>query len=347
MSSDDPADRDAPACAEQITYRVDPVDRGQRLDSFLVRRMHWRSRTSIQKLIQDGKVQIVRRAARAALHKPAAVLVDGDTVHVTLPKPKRDIDFAASAEGAIQELPILFEDRWLVAVDKPPNVPVHPAGRNLHRTVITLLRQRYARADDPGAAVQPKLCHRLDLETSGVLLVAKEDQAHRRVSEMFRRRLPEKEYLAIVHGVPREKSGLIDLPLGPALGMTVAMARGVRHDIGQKAETRWEVISRSGGFALLRIGLLTGRHHQIRVHLAAIGHPLVGDKIYGGDEELFIRYYDGALTAADQARLLLPRQALHAHRLELTHPMTGAPLVLVSPLPEDLAAFLRAREEGS
>ncbi|MFG0317780.1 MAG: RluA family pseudouridine synthase [Planctomycetota bacterium JB042] len=328
---------------EEIGFEADPFDEGGRLDSFLARRMRWRSRTSIQKLVQDGLVSITRQGTRRTVTKPAAAVVAGDAIAVTLPKPKRDIDFGPEGPPPDPDLPILFEDRWLVAVDKPPNVPVHPAGRNLYRTVITTLHRRYRRPDDPERDVHPKLCHRLDLETSGVLLVAKDDRAHREVSEAFRRRTPEKEYLAIVHGTPTEAEGLIDLPLGPALGMQVAMARGVRHDIGQEARTRYRLESEHGGFSLLRIGLLTGRHHQIRVHCAAIGHPLVGDKIYGESEEPFLKYYDDALTEEDYAKLLLPRQALHAHRLKLVHPRTGEPLEIVSELPADLREFLEAQ----
>lgn len=328
---------------EEIGFSVDPADEGTRLDTWLARRMRWRSRTSIQKLMQEGLVSITRHGARRTVTKSSSVVMAGDEIAVTLPKPKRDIDFGEEGPPPDPDLPILFEDRWLLAVDKPPNVPVHPAGRNLYRTVITTLHRRYRRPDDPTRDIHPKLCHRLDLETSGVLLVAKDDRAHRDVSKLFRDRTPEKEYLAIVHGTPNEPEGLIDLPLGPALGKQVAMARGVRHDIGQEAQTRYRVDSIHGAFSMLRIQLLTGRHHQIRVHCAAIGHPLVGDKIYGESEEPFLKYYDDALTEEDYEKLLLPRQALHAHRLKLMHPMTHEPLELVSELPPDLRAFLDAR----
>ena len=328
---------------EEIRFEADPADHGQRVDAFLSRQMRWRSRTSIQKLVQEGKVFCTRRGQRTEIKKPSVSLMQGDCIHVTLPKPKRDVEFEDGSGAEPTELRTLFEDRYLLAVDKPPNVPVHPAGRNLYRTVITSLHLRYRRTDDPELDIVPKLCHRLDLETSGVLLVAKDDTAHRRMSEQFRERQPEKEYLAIVHGVPKDRQGLIDQPLGPALGRQVILARGIRHDVGQAAQTRYSVESVHGRFALLRIQLLTGRHHQIRVHLSSIGHHLVGDKIYGEDEELFLKYYDDALTEQDHARLLLPRQALHAHRLRFQHPMTQQPVDIVSPLPSDLQEFLDRR----
>ncbi len=331
--------------AEELAFTADLPDAGQRLDGFLARRMRWRSRTSIQRLIEDGKIDVTRRGERRTVRKPSSVLVGGDSIHVELPRPRRDVDFGEEGPPPDPDLTVLYEDRWLLAVDKPPNVAVHPAGRNLYRTVITTLMRRYRRPDDPARDVVPKLCHRLDLETSGVLLVAKEDQAHRRVSEMFRERAPEKEYLAIVHGTPGRRRDLIDLPIGPALARRVAIAKGIRHDVGQPAQTRYEVVETHGRFSLLRLALLTGRHHQIRVHCAAIGHPLVGDKIYGADDDVFIKYYDGALTPEDEAKLLLPRQALHAHRLKIEHPVTGVPLEFIAPLPRDLREFLdRAAE---
>lgn len=328
---------------DQVHYQADPADGNTRLDSFLALRMRWRSRTSIQKLIQDGKVELTRRDQRSRLRKASTTILDGDMVHVGLPRPKRDLDWEEQdrAEHAADAgLQILYEDADLLAVNKPPNVPVHPAGRNLYRTVITTLHRIYRRPDDPERDIVPKLCHRIDLETSGVLLVAKDDQIHRELSRQFRERTPEKSYLAIVHGVPEPEQGLIDLPIGPALTRRVACAYSIRHDIGQQAQTEYRVVGIHGNFALLSINLLTGRHHQIRVHLTAIGHPLVGDKIYGQDDDLFIKYYDGALTEEDEARLMLPRQALHAHRLKVTHPRTGEPLEIEAPLPADLAAFL-------
>lgn len=330
---------------EEIHFDADPFHQGVRLDTYLARQMRWRSRTSIQKLIEAGKVELTRKGSRLRAEKSSLPIMQGDRVHVTLPKPKRDVDFGPDGPPPDPDLVVLFEDRWFVALDKPPNIPVHPAGRNLYRTVITALHRRYRNPEDPERDLVPKLCHRLDLETSGVLLVAKDDDAHRFVSEMFRERAADKEYLAIVRGTPEPPRGMIDLPIGPAIGHKVALRKAVRLDGGLPSRTGYEVVRSCGDFALLRVQLYTGRHHQIRVHLAAIGHPIVGDKIYGEDEELFLKYYEGRLDAADLARLLLPRQALHAHRLTLTHPMTGAVLDLSAPLPADLEGFL-ARAAG-
>lgn len=325
---------------EEVVYRADNFNAGARLDTFLARHMNWRSRTSIQRLIDEGKVHLDRRGNKALASKGSLMVLFGDHVHVRLPRPKRDLDFGELGPPPDPVLTTLFEDRWLLALDKPPNVPVHPAGRNLYRTVITSLHRRYRRPDDPEHDIVPKLCHRLDLETSGVLLVAKDDRAHRLVSEQMHDRTPEKTYLAIVHGHPERESGTIDLPLGEALQKHIQVKKGVRFDSeGKPSRTEYRAIERRGDFTLLALRLLTGRMHQIRVHCAAIGHPVVGDKIYNGDEMVFARYYDGALTDEDRRRLILPRHALHAHRLQLTHPITELPLDVTAPLPSDLQDF--------
>ena len=326
---------------DEVSYEAFSIHVGLRLDAFLARHMTWRSRTSIKKLIAEGKVALERRGERTTNLKSSTTIVDRDRIHVKLPKPKRDLDAERDDLPDDPALLTVYEDRWLVALDKPPNVPVHPAGRNLYRTVITSLHKRYRDLEDPERDIVPKLCHRLDLETSGVLLVAKDDRAHREVSRMIRERVPSKEYLAIVHGVPEPRQGLIDLPLGPSYANKVYQSRAVRFDVGQEARTGYEVVQTFGAFSLLRLQLYTGRPHQIRVHCAAIGHHLVGDKIYGDDEGLFLRYYAGEMTDDDRAALMLPRHALHAHRLTLPHPITKEPLDLTAPLPPDLRLFVQ------
>ena len=235
-------------------------------------------------------------------------------------------------------LEILFEDECLIAIDKPPNIPVHPAGRLLHHTVITALHREYRDYDNPENDVIPKLCHRLDLETSGVLLLGKTTEALAFVQRQFERRTVTKEYLVLVHGEVAGEEGLIDLPLGVHIDPGQHPRIAVRHDIGQVSRTRWRVKQRWRGTTLCHIELLTGRRHQIRVHLAAIGHPVVGDKLYAADESLFFRYSKQMLTDADHLALALPRQALHSHALGFVHPTKGA-MRIESPWPADLAAF--------
>jgi 23S rRNA pseudouridine1911/1915/1917 synthase len=316
---------------ETLSYRVAEGEQGLRLDQWLAKRLSWRSRSSVVKLLDEGLVELSGRSARA--NRRVAV---GDTVTVQLPRPLRD-EALVPRGGAMSSLPRLFEDECLIAIDKPPDVPVHPAGRLLHHTVITALHREYRNHEDPTLDVIPKLCHRLDLETSGVLLVAKTQQALIFVQAQFERRTVKKEYLALVHGRVQGEEGLIDLPLGPAIG-GLATQMAVRHDGGQPARTRWRVRQRWRDHTLLHIHLLTGRHHQIRVHVATLGHPVVGDKLYCEDEGLFLRYSDKSLTAEDHAALQHARQALHSHALEFVHPSKGT-LRIESPWPADLEAL--------
>lgn len=319
--------------SERLHYTVRDDEDGLRLDRFLAGRLTWRSRSSARKLLDGELVSLDDRSAR-----PSRRVRAGERVTVELPRPLREKSLAARDLGRDPpELRRLYEDDVLIAIDKPPDIPVHPSGRLLHHTVITALHREYRDFDDPDKDVIPKLCHRLDLETSGVLLVAKTHAALVHVQSQFERRTVEKEYLVLVHGVPREDGGLIDLPLGPSLDSAVRHRQAVRHDVGLAARTRWQVRERFAEHSLWHIELLTGRHHQIRAHVAALGHPVVGDKIYGRDETIFLRYGDEQLTAEDRAALELPRQALHSHSLVFDHPTRGR-MRVESPWPPDLAA---------
>jgi 23S rRNA pseudouridine1911/1915/1917 synthase len=318
---------------ETLSYRVAEGEQGLRLDQFLAKRLAWRSRSSVVRLLDDGLVELSGRSARA--NRRVAV---GDVVTVQLPRPVRDealVPRGGTAAGLVK----LYEDDCLLAIDKPPDVPVHPAGRLLHHTVITALHREYRDYADPTRDVIPKLCHRLDLETSGVLLVAKTQAALVYVQAQFERRTVTKEYLVLVHGRVAADEGLVDLPLGPAIG-GLATQMAVRHDeAGQPSRTRWRAVRRWREHSLLHIDLLTGRHHQIRVHMAALGHPVVGDKMYGGEDGLFLRYADRALTDEDRASLQHARQALHSHAVEFVHPGSRQSMRIESPWPADLQAF--------
>lgn len=316
---------------ETYNYRVADGEVGLRMDQFLAKRLSWRSRNSVRKLLDDDLVRIEDKAPR-----PSRRVRLGEIVQIKLPRPVRDEALLAS--HPTPELPRLHEDDHLIAIDKPPNIPVHPSGRLLHHTVITELHRAYRNFDDPELDVVPKLCHRLDLETSGVLLVAKQRESLVFVQQQFEKRTVRKEYLVLVHGVVEGDEGLIDLPIGPTIANVVRNSRAIRHDVGQPSRTGWRVLERWADYTLCHIKLHTGRHHQIRVHMQAIGHPVVGDKIYGRDEELFLRHSAGELSDADRALLELPRQALHSHSLEFEHPARG-PMRIESPWPPDLTAF--------
>ncbi|APR77463.1 Ribosomal large subunit pseudouridine synthase D [Minicystis rosea] len=238
------------------------------------------------------------------------------------------------------DVPIIYEDDHLVAVNKPSGIPVHPTARYHASTVVKLLER--AR---PGEHL--RLSHRIDRETSGALLLARTAEADRLVKIQFEERhTVEKYYVAITWGWPEQDHFRVELPLeiDPTSKLKVKM-RIAAPGQGLASRTGCEVLGRrthaetGRRYALVRCHLETGRQHQIRLHLAANGLPLVGDKLYGPDEGLFTRGADGVLTDEDRVVLELPRHALHAQRLELDHPMTGARLMLEAPLPADLATF--------
>lgn len=316
---------------ERILLVVEPFEQGMRLDQFLASRMTWRSRTKIRSLIKEGEVELQGRSAL-----PSRRVSTQEEIHVRLPRPRRQTDWDEERDLT---LPVLYEDRWLLAIDKPAGIPVHPSGRLLHRTVITELHRVYRNFEDPERDVIPKLCHRLDLETSGVLLVAKDDRVVAAVGRQLAARTTVKEYLAIVYGtVPWKKLDIQD-PLGILPDRRIHVKRAVVPG-GEAAHTGVTVEQLYEGFSLLRIRLHTGRRHQIRVHLAHAGHALVGDKMYGPSEDHFLAYSAGRLDAAAMQELQLPRQALHAAHLRLKHPITGEDLEILSPLPTDLSGFL-------
>lgn len=347
-----PKDRNLAVAPDRVELEVRASDFGlkrgtvqMRLDAFLQRHLSWRSRTSIQRLIKDGFVRVdpgspdaPARSAPRVEKKVGLRLRDGARVVVVIPEELR----LTPLQALPRDLEILYEDDEVIAVDKPPFLPVHPSGRHLTDTLIQRVHALYRKPGEENAAVPIRLCHRLDRETSGIVLLGKGDRAHAKVMRQFERRQTEKEYLAIVRGVPDRDGGLIDLPLGPARMSQVRLKIAVLPD-GQPSQTEWQVVERHPGYALVRCKLLTGRQHQIRVHLDAIGHPLVGDKLYGSDEELFLRNAKDELTAADRAALGMERHALHNHRLAWTSPANGDRREVVCPLAADMRAFLDAQ----
>ncbi|MEW6073532.1 MAG: RluA family pseudouridine synthase [Planctomycetota bacterium] len=321
-----------------------------RLDAFLQRRLPWRSRTSIQGLIRDGTVRVLLAGPGpeeapgegTAERRCSRLLRHGMCVVVAVPPAHRLPRLAAESA----DLAILFEDDDVLCVDKPPFLPVHPSGRHLADSLIQRVHARY-RAAGAGERLPLRLGHRLDRETSGAVLVGKGDAAHRHLRRQFEAGEVEKDYLAIVRGSPAADEGLVTLPLGPAHAGAVRLKMIVSMD-GLPAETSWTVVERHGAVSLVACRPRTGRQHQIRVHLAAIGHPVVGDKLYGPGEEYFLRAAAGTLTPADLRALGLPRHALHCHRLAWRSPSAGTRCAATSPLPADMRALLSAAapEEG-
>jgi 23S rRNA pseudouridine1911/1915/1917 synthase len=292
---------------------------GERLDQFLGRVEAIGSRAAAQRLISQGAVT-VDGATRQKRH----VLAGGETVRAEIPESVVPSDPSAG-EGVPYD--IVLEDDHLLVVDKPAGVVVHPAPGHPTGTLAQALAARGAQGGEPW---RPGIVHRLDRDTSGLMLVAKSDRVHRALQDMIRAREVEREYLALVEGRPDARSGTIDAPIGRDRAQRKVMS--VRSDSGRAARTHFEVVEAYPRTTLLRVRLETGRTHQIRAHMAAIGHPICGDPQYGGGKS--------------GRRLGLTRQYLHAAKLTFKHPVSGADLCCESKPPADLQQIqLAAKRE--
>ncbi len=297
-----------------------------RLDAFLAHKFPTRSRVQLRRAISAGTVAVDGRPT-----KPAYRLVPGQHVHVALaPLPVE----APVAET--RELDILFEDQDLVAINKPPGLVVHPSKGHVGGTLVNALAGHFAQLSSLGGSSRPGIVHRLDRDTSGILIVAKTDQAHLALARQWERRTIEKEYFAVVAGVPDRDRDTIDQPIGVHPYQREKMAIRARHGASREAITFYTVLERFVGFAALAVQPHTGRTHQIRVHLAHLGCPVLCDRLYGGRARITL----GEVQRSDEPSAVLDRQALHARRLRLSHPRTGQPLELEAPLPRDILHLL-------
>jgi 23S rRNA pseudouridine1911/1915/1917 synthase len=292
-----------------VDLRVGPERAGERLDVFLARAAG--SRAAAQRLIEAGAV-LVDGHPRAKRHTVAA----GELVSVGEAPP------AAEPEAPPARFAVVYEDEHLLVVDKPAGVVVHPGAGHRTGTLVQALEGRVAGGEDPE---RPGVVHRLDRDTSGLLVLARSEPVHAALQRALRERRITREYLALVDGRPAARRGTIDAPLGRDRRVRTRMS--TETDSPREAITHFEVEQNLPGATLLRVRLETGRTHQIRAHLLAIGHPVLGDPEYG------------------QGRTLpgLQRQFLHAERLAFEHPITGAAIDLTSPLPDDLRRVLDAR----
>lgn len=322
------------------TFRVPIRGFTMRLDKFLGHHLKWRSRSSVQGLIRDGYVEVdaARPEApegtgvRKVEKRSGAKLLHGTRVYIRIPDEYRTLLLGETQD----ELTVLYEDEDVLVVDKPPLIAVHPSGRHMSDTLIQRVHLRF-REDIEAGRFLPRLCHRLDRETSGIVLVSKRPSTHPALTLQFEDRLVEKGYLAIVDGVPDPASGSIDAPIRLSTTSPVELEMTTAAD-GLPCKTDWETLAVADGRALLRLRIHTGRQHQIRVHMAAIGTPLVGDKLYGPDREIFLRAAAGELTDFDREELVIERHALHSARLVFTSPTSGEKIEILSGLPDDLCA---------
>jgi 23S rRNA pseudouridine1911/1915/1917 synthase len=323
---------------QRLTFDVPAESEGQRLDRFLVSVLADRSRAQIQKLIAEGHVSVRPGAAAAGRGDRAArsnlALHAGDAVEVGIVE-------AAPVETRAEALPldVLYQDPDIVVVDKPAGMVVHPAAGHAAGTLVNALLHHVTDLSGVGGELRPGIVHRLDRGTSGVMVVAKHDTAHRELARQFQDREVEKEYIALVWGVV-QAGRRIDAAIGRDPANRQKMSARARH--ARQAVTRITRAHHLPGLTLCQVAIHTGRTHQIRVHLAAIGHPVVGDALYGGVH----RRVPGDIRAVQR----LERPFLHAARLVFTHPRDGRRMEFRAPLPDDLMGVLEDlpgwRDEG-
>ncbi|MGD2115575.1 MAG: RluA family pseudouridine synthase [Acidobacteriota bacterium] len=294
---------------------------GDRLDRYLAARLD-EPRNQVQRWIRDGCVRI----GDTVETRPSTRLEGGERIRVRPPPPE-----PAGIEPEPGSLTVLHEDPMVVVVDKPAGLTVHPGAGRPAGTLVHRLLARYPELDGVGGPRRPGIVHRLDKDTSGVLVVARTAAAYRALQRAFAQRAVEKRYLTVVYGTPDPAAGTIDRPVGRHPAERKRMT--TRPD-GRAAVTHYRTLATGPGVALLEIDLATGRTHQIRVHLKAIHHPIVGDPIYGEAR------WKEVPPAARSVLRAFPRPALHAWRLAFEHPGTGARIEVEAPVPEDMRRLL-------
>jgi 23S rRNA pseudouridine1911/1915/1917 synthase len=302
-----------PFVIDKIT--VEPSEAGERIDIFLAGKTGI-TRSQIQKLIEQGNVFINDKPVNQNYR-----LRTNDLISVSIPE-KQD-------EGLIPEnipLDIFYKDEHLVVVNKPAGMVVYPAAGHSQGTLMNALAYHCDKLAAIGGPLRPGVVHRLDKNTSGLMVVALDDVAYYSLAEQFKQRTINRRYLALIYGNLKEDTGEIALMIGRSESDRKKMSTSVRR--GKEAVTGWKVLKRFNHAALIEAKLGTGRTHQIRVHFASIGHPVLGDRTYGKKVEVEVKA---------QKKIMFPRQMLHAERLGFIHPITGKHLEFSSPLPEDMA----------
>ncbi|MHC5059912.1 MAG: RluA family pseudouridine synthase [Planctomycetota bacterium] len=314
---------------EHLQFRVSSSIRLRRLDKYLVGRFGQFSRTRLQKLIKEQGVNVNGRAA-----KPSHKLNPGDEIDLILPP--REL-----RELVPEDIPIsvIYEDAEMIVVNKQANMIVHPARGNTHGTLVNGLVYYSNQLSTGGGEFRPGIVHRLDKNTTGVLVVAKTDTAHWKLARQFAQRTTNKTYLAVVHGSLELRADRINQPIGMHPKMRIKNA--IRPD-GKEAITFYEVLEEFRGFSLVKLSPKTGRTHQLRVHMTYLQHPIVADDMYGGKA-----VYEWQLKNADPAAAepVMDRVALHAWKLEIRHPISGEMMHFEAPLPDDIQRLIdRLRE---
>jgi 23S rRNA pseudouridine1911/1915/1917 synthase len=323
-----------------VTYTVPAEAAKQRLDAWLTGQLAGVSRERVQLLIEQKKVRLDGNSPRASyrLRGGESIEVLGDPTPPPLKAFAEDIPVR-----------VVYEDSDLSVIDKPAGMTVHAgAGAAESGTLVNALLHRYRSLSSVSGDERPGIVHRLDKQTSGLIVIARNDAAHARLAQMFAQRQMRKTYVALVHGHLKQDRGTIDAPIARDLlrrtRMTTRRSTGARSAVSHYTVLR-RINSRFGAFTLVSVRIETGRTHQIRVHLASIGHPVVGDTVYGAPARLMV--IPGRRTADPAAEsLALGRNFLHAAELDFAHPRTEEPMHVLSSLPDELEHLLDAIESG-
>ena len=297
---------------ETITVQANENDKGKRIDSFLNEVIEDATRSYIQKIIDGGYVEITGKKTTKSGNK----LKGTETIVVNLPEDE-------TLDLIPEDIPleIIYEDSDIVIINKAPNMVVHPAHGNYNGTLVNALLYHIKDLSTINGVIRPGIVHRLDKDTSGVIVVAKHDEAHTTLSDMFKEKTLEKTYVCIAKGIFKDKSGRIETLIGRDPRDRKKMA--VVTENGKIAISNYEILDESKNYSLVKVRIETGRTHQIRVHMKSLNHPILGDATYGNST-------DG-----------IARQMLHAYRLKFTHPISKKEMVVTAPIPEDFKRALK------
>ncbi|MBB6216966.1 23S rRNA pseudouridine1911/1915/1917 synthase [Anaerosolibacter carboniphilus] len=298
-------------------FIVDDIDEGQRLDVYIANQLEHLSRSFIQKLIEQGNIQINGSKETVKKYK----VLENDEIEVEIPEPE-----LLKVEPEDIPIDIVYEDEDVVIVNKPQGMVVHPAPGNYHGTLVNALLYQCKNLSSINGVIRPGIVHRIDKDTSGLLMVAKNDRAHRSLAEQLKEHSINRVYVALVHGNIKEERGTINAPIGRHPVDRMKMAVVDRN--GKNAVTHFRVLERYGEYSLIEAKLETGRTHQIRVHMAYIHHPLVGDPIYSQKKEKF--HTEG--------------QALHAQTIGFIHPVKGEYMEFHAEIPERFRKIIKIIE---
>lgn len=307
-------------------FYISIEDQDKRLDLFLAEKLNI-SRSKAQEMIEKHHVKI-----NNSFKNKSYKLKKEDRVEILNYQKDSDNDINTLIPQNIP-LQILYEDQFLILISKPAGMVVYPCIGHPDTTVMNAVAYHFKKLATVGGPLRPGVVHRLDKDTSGAMIIAMDDEAYYKLVEMFKRREIKKEYIALVYGKIKD-SGKITSPIGRSASDRKKMSTKAK--TSKEAISEWTVIKRFNNYSLVKVKIITGRTHQIRVHFSSIGHPLLGDTLYGKKTYLELK----------TGKIKIPRQMLHAHKIEFTHPIKGEKILIEAPLPEDMKEIIKTIEEN-